>query len=162
MSSKLLIIGLGNPLLGDDGVGWRVVESIQPQLEKAGIEYDLLAGGGLSLMERMVGYDKSIIVDSMYSGGSPKGAVVSFPLEALDNPFSGHLGSAHETSLHTALDVGRRLGAILPNEVLVVAIESPAVYDFSEELTPEAQAAVPIAAREVLNLIDFLVRKDNL
>jgi hydrogenase maturation protease len=159
-SPKLLIIGLGNPLLGDDGVGWKVIESLQPHFAQAGIEFDLLAGGGLSLMERLVGYEKTIIVDSIYSGSSPTGTVISFPLEALANPFSGHLGSAHETSLHTALAVGRKLGAILPDEVLIVAIESPAVYDFNEELTPAAQAAVPVAAREVLNLIDLLERRE--
>jgi hydrogenase maturation protease len=55
---KTIIIGLGNPILGDDGVGWKVVEELGKldHSKSKSIEVDCLSVGGLTLMERMVGY----------------------------------------------------------------------------------------------------------
>ena len=53
---KTLMIGLGNPILGDDGVGWRVAEEVTRKTNRpADIEVDCVALGGLSLMERLTG-----------------------------------------------------------------------------------------------------------
>ena len=114
---KTIIIGLGNPILGDDGVGWRVVEALKERVEAQGVETDMLASGGIGLMERLVGYERAIIVDAIATGSFPTGSVRVFPLEALENSFAGHLGSAHESNLQTALQVGRDLGASLPDQV---------------------------------------------
>jgi hydrogenase maturation protease len=151
---KTIVIGLGNPMLGDDGVGWRVVESLQAQAAALGVAIDSLAVGGLSLMEHMIGYDRAIVVDSINLGDAAVGSVRCFPLESLPNPFAGHLGSSHETNLQTALEIGRMLGAHLPGEVTLVAIESPYVYDFTEELSPQVAEAVPLAAAMVISLLE--------
>ncbi|MBT3338836.1 MAG: hydrogenase maturation protease [Anaerolineae bacterium] len=150
--TKTLIIGLGNPILGDDGVGWAVADEIKPHTE---IEIEKLSLGGLSLMERISGYRRIILIDAIQSGSKPLGSVSVFPLKDLPNPFSGHSASAHDTSLLTALDTGRRLGVPLPNndEIIIVAIESENIYNFSEELSPPIAEAVPIAAEEVLKFI---------
>jgi hydrogenase maturation protease len=150
---KTIVIGLGNPILGDDSLGWRVAESLRAPAAALGVEVDSLAVGGLSLMERMVGYERAIVVDAIRLGDVPAGTVRTFPLENLPNPFAGHLGSSHETNLLTALQIGRELGAELPQEVTVVAIESPYVYDFTEELSPQAAAALPQAVAMVLSLL---------
>lgn len=151
---KTIIVGLGNPLLGDDSVGWRVAENLRAQAEALGVEVDSLAVGGLSLMEHMVGYDRAIVVDSINLGDAATGTVRSFALESLPNPFAGHLGSSHETNLQTALQIGRMLGTHLPAEVTVVAIESPYVYDFTEELSPQVAEAVPLAVAMVISLLE--------
>ena len=147
---KTLVLGLGNPLLGDDGVGWRVVEQVRDQTTASTIEIDFHAGGGLSLMERLVGYDRVIIVDAINTGRAAQGTVSSFRLEDLPNDAAIHLTSAHETNLQTALQVGRKMGAVLPNEIFVVGVESRHVYDFSEQLSPAVANAVPGAVRLVL------------
>ena len=150
---KTLIVGLGNPILGDDGIGWRVAEELRRQLLPPGVEIDQLASGGISLMERLVGYDAAIVVDAMRTGRYPLGSVHSFRLEQLENSFAGHLGSPHETNLATALDLGRDLGAELPKSVMVVAVEAEQVYDFSEQLSPVVEAAVDPAIQVVLALL---------
>lgn len=150
---KTLIIGLGNPLLGDDGVGWRVAERVREQIADPTIEIDFHAGGGLSLMERLSGYERVIIIDAINTGNAPQGTVSSFRIEELPNGAALHLASAHETDLQTALQVGRKMGTVLPNKILVVGIESQQVYDFSETLSPMAERAVPQAAQLVAQLI---------
>lgn len=154
---KTLIIGLGNPILGDDGVGWKVVEKLGEQLPAISalshVETDCLSLGGLSLMERMIGFDQVILVDAIETGQSPVGNVKVFALEDLPNPSAGHSASAHDTSLLTALETGRRMGLAVPRRVHVVAIEAKNVYDFSEELSPAVAVAVPVAVRAVLDLL---------
>lgn len=150
---KTLILGLGNPLLGDDGVGWRVAEQVRDQITDSTIEVDFHAGGGLSLMERLIGYDRAIIVDAINTGQAPQGNVSCFPLDDLPNNAASHLASAHETNLQTALHVGRKMGARLPSQVLIVGIEAYQVYDFSEELSPTVARAVPFAVQRVAQLI---------
>jgi hydrogenase maturation protease len=156
---KTLIVGLGNPILGDDAIGWRVAEHVESRLkqetnlEEKGIEFDYLSLGGLSLMERFIGYERAIIVDSIQTQDGEQGQVFSFPLDALVDLSAGHTTAAHDTSLQTALALGRQMGAALPDEVQVVAVEADRVFDFSDELTPAVAAAIPEAAAAVLALL---------
>lgn len=152
---KTLIIGLGNPILGDDGVGWKVAKELTTLIDPdTPVEIDCASLGGLSLMERMLGYQRVIVIDSMETGQSPEGCVKVFPLSALDNPYAGHSASAHDASLMTALQAAQSIGAEIPTRVDVVAIEAKNVYDFSDDLSPEIEKAVPLAAEEVLKLLD--------
>jgi hydrogenase maturation protease len=158
-SATILIIGLGNPILGDDGVGWRVAEAVLSRLETeipglaAEIEVDFLSVGGLSLMERMVGYQKAILIDAIVTNQHPEGTVQYFPLAAIPNSAFGHLCSSHDTTLQNALEVGRRMGASLPEQIEVVGVEAREVFDFSEDLSPKVAQAVPQAADFILKLI---------
>jgi len=170
--TKTLVIGLGNPILGDDGVGWKVAEAVKDRIDTESsfrlpvrpsnsktvhylsrVEVECLSLGGLSLMEHLLGYERAIIVDSMETGGSPAGSVQIFPLASLPDPTSGHSASAHDTSLMTALKTAEVIGADIPKQVDVVAIEAKNVYDFSEELSPPVAAAIPEAVQAVLDLL---------
>ena len=152
---KRLVIGLGNPILGDDGVGWRIAEFVQnhPDLP-TGVEIDFLAVGGISLMERLVGFDRAILIDAIITHQHPIGTVIALNLDDLPDRDIGHLGSPHDATLQDALKMGRRLGASLPSIIELVAVESQNIYDFSEELSPPVAAAIPQAAQRVLALLE--------
>jgi hydrogenase maturation protease len=153
---KTLVIGLGNPILGDDGVGWRVVEEIaRKTARRPEVEVDCVSLGGLSLMERLTGYEHVILVDSIFTGVKPIGTISQFALSDLPDLTAGHSASAHDTSLHNALNVGRSMNIPLPRDedVVIIAIEAENVYDFSETLSPQVGAAVPPAVEAVLQLI---------
>src|SRR5512136_2972016 len=160
---KTLIVGLGNPILGDDGVGWKVAEEVEERLAQSAnlhakrptsnIHVDHVSLGGLSLMERLIGYQHAIVIDSIGTGQHPIGTAYHFRLDDLYDPTSGHTTAAHDVSLMTAMQIGRSLGATLPDRIDVVAIESPYVYDFSEELTPPVATAVPRAVEMVMDLL---------
>jgi len=151
----VLVLGLGNPILGDDGVGWRVAEAVRSALGgwAEPPEVDCAALGGLSLMERMLGYEHVVLVDSMCTGLRPEGTVDHYALRDLPNPGWGHTASPHDTSLTMALSTAQALGAEVPTQVDVVAIETGACYEFSESLTPPVEAAVALATRKVLELV---------
>jgi hydrogenase maturation protease len=150
----LLVVGLGNPILGDDGIGWRVAEAVREAMP--GIEVECLALGGLSLMERLVGYRRAIIIDAIQTRSGRSGDVYTLPLDALPNYSAGHTTAIHDTSLQNALDLGRRMGAVLPARIDVVAIEAERVFDFSETLSPAVAAAIPTATAAVAALVDAL------
>jgi hydrogenase maturation protease len=156
----VLILGLGNPILGDDGVGWRVAEALQERLgndpeldELPAYEIDCSSVGGLSLMERMVGYDIVILIDAMFTGQAELGVVSDIHLDELPNRAWGHLSSSHDTTLHNALEVGRQMGAKLPQCVQIIGIEAENVFDFSEKLSPAIAAAIPTAVEKVIQLL---------
>ncbi len=156
---RVLVLGLGNPILGDDGVGWRVAEQCaervktHPPLATAAfwIEVDSHSGGGLSLVERLVGYDRAILIDAISAGSEPPGSITCFPLEAMTNRGAVHTSSAHDTSLVTALELARCLGARVPETVIVVAVQAQNLYELSEELSPTVETAVPEAVERVLD-----------
>jgi hydrogenase maturation protease len=153
---KTIIAGLGNPILGDDGVGWKVAEEVKRHLESfpdATVESFSLAG--LSLMEQLIGYERVILIDSLNTGRHEQGEVVTFTLDTLEDLTYGHSASAHDASLKTALRAGRSMGQSLPADadIHVVAIEARHVYDFKEELSPEIAASVPVAVQKVLDLL---------
>ncbi len=152
-----LIIGLGNPILGDDGIGWRAVEAFRDQyaslLADLPVEIDFLSLGGLSLMERMVGYESAILVDAALTRNHPSGFVAAFSIEQLPNLSQGHLSSSHDTTLQNALAVGRQMGASLPVEIWVITIEAENTYEFSEQLSPAVASSIPRVVEAVWKLL---------
>lgn len=160
-NNKILVIGLGNPILGDDGLGWRVAEEVERQIKdrnqdiKGIFDFEYYSLGGLSLMEYMEGYDNVLIVDSIVTGQNPVGTILSLPLNALPDFSSGHSTAAHDTSLQNALEIGKKLGISLPETIWIVVIEAEFVYDFSETLSKPIQEALPKAVEYVVGrLVD--------
>ena len=164
--NDLLIVALGNPILGDDRVGWQIVRYVENILKfspnnRGKIEFAYLSVGGLSLMEAMVGFKEVILVDSIRLGTKPNGSVYSLPLRKVPNLSSGHSTSSHDTSLATALEMGKKLGFTLPDEVWVVAVEAEHVYEFSEKLSPAIEDAVPVAVNELLKILKLYFQENR-
>ena len=156
---RTILVGLGNPLLGDDGVGWRVVDLVEARLgdrddcrcdEPPRFDAERLAVGGLALMERLVGYERAVLVDAIATGDDPPGTVRVAPLAEVSTRAASHLDSAHDAPLTTALTAGRSLGADLPTSVIVVTVEAARLDTFDERLTPAVAEAVWSAADAVL------------
>jgi hydrogenase maturation protease len=151
---KTLVVGLGNPILGDDGVGWRIASELQRNDSlPANVNIECAALGGISLMESLIGYDRAIIIDSILTHQVPIGTVRCSKLEDLSHLPISHMSSAHDTSLQVAMKMGRALGAHLPDDITVVSVEAEKVYDFSETLSPAVADAVPGAIMLVKQLL---------
>lgn len=146
---KTLVLGLGNPLLRDDSVGLRVVERLRDELDGLeDVDVDLDYWGGLRLMERMIGYDRAIIIDAICTGGQPGTLHLLSPNDIPTQRST----SAHDVNLPTALELGRQAGAKLPDsdDILLVGVEAQDVLTFAENLTPDVEAAIPQAMDAVL------------
>jgi hydrogenase maturation protease len=158
---RTIVVGMGNPLLGDDGVGWRVADEVEGLLRAArdagrpipDVEIERLGVGGLRLMECLTGYEAAILVDAAEFPDRPIGEVRSCCFDELAEFATGHLDSAHDASLRTALTLGRRLGASLPESIHAVTVQARRTDEFSEELSPAVAAAIPAAAEAVVELV---------
>jgi hydrogenase maturation protease len=157
---RIMIVGLGNPILGDDGIGWKIAEEVEKSLannlDHANLKIDSLAIGGISLMESLVGFDFAILIDAVQTSTRPLGSIVQFTLDELPNEWLGHTGSPHDMNLSTAIELGSKMGFNLPDKIYIVGIEANAIYDFSDELSPPIRGAIPEATLTVLNLIETL------
>jgi hydrogenase maturation protease len=153
MQKKTLILGLGNPILTDDGVGVLVAESVRSRLPKdTHIDITEVSVGGLTLMESMIGYDRVILIDAFQRlGDNNPGVVHRMSLEDLRSISpTQHSASPHDASLVTALETGQRMGLPLPKDITIFAIEVENVMDFSDQPTPSVAAVIPQVTEAVL------------
>lgn len=159
---KTLVVGLGNPHLGDDGVGWKVAEALKLRLpESARADVACLSLGGVGLMERLIGYDHAILVDALEMD-APLGTISVLKLSQLPR-FSGfHVHGAGDMSLLEALELGRDVGARLPSEVVVVGIAAEHIHAFREGLSPQVAQVVPCVVNIVLDLYTELSSEGEL
>jgi hydrogenase maturation protease len=147
-----LIVGLGNPILSDDGIGIRVAQSVRERVTDSEVEFLEASLGGLRLAEQLEGYDRAILIDAIQTRGGQPGAIYRLTLD--DIP-SYNADGAHDASLKTALELFRRQGGQVPSEVAVIAVEAVNMLDFGETLTPAVEAAIPAAVDAVLIELDL-------
>jgi len=150
---KTIVVGLGNPILGDDGVGWKVAEEVTRRLPKdAPVDVMCISVGGISLMENLIGYERAIIVDA-FATDAPVGSISMLKLDQLSNYSALHTTSAHDTSLQNAMELGETMGAKLPEDITIVGIATRYVFDFSDELSPPVARVVHSTAMIVLDML---------
>ncbi len=160
---SVIVVGLGNPILSDDGVGWRVAHEVRESLAdsvelSARVNVNVIEAcvGGLSLVELLVGYDRAVVVDAILTEGGIPGTVHQFDLD--DLPGTLNTASAHDTNFATALRALRRFGADLPDNraISIVAVEAMDVWTFAEVCTPAVEAAIPVATAAVMRSVEVV------
>jgi len=155
---RTLVLGLGNPLLGDDAVGLKVAALVRERLDGSpDVDVEEEEAGGLRLMERMTGYDRAVLVDAAVTGGTP-GEVRRLAPEDLPTQ---RTAAAHGIDLPAALALGRQLGYPMPSEVRIVAIEAASVLEFRHDMTPAVAAAVEPAVEAVLEELGVAPPKEG-
>jgi hydrogenase maturation protease len=145
--NKILVLGIGNILMNDEGVGIHVVS----RLEKEGVPgADLMDGGtgGFHLLGFIQSYSTIIIIDASLDDHPPGHVRVLHPRYA--NDFPKQL-SAHEIGLKDLIDAANLLGN-MPH-LHLVAISVKDFQDMGIELSPEVEQAIPEAMRCVRELV---------
>ena len=143
-STKTLVVGLGNVLLKDDGVGVQAVRELRRLLPKRIV----VAEVGTAVLDALHLFewaDRVIAIDAMQAGGEP-GTIYSF---GLDEIAESERVSLHEVGLRAAF---RFLRGPLPG-VTILAVE-PEDMDTGLELSPRVQAALPKLIQEAQRLTE--------
>ena len=148
---RVLVLGVGNVLRADDGVGPRVVDALAGAIARGTVGVPpgtvLCDGGarGIGLLPEVAGADRVVIVDAVAPGAGP-GTVTVVPATEPGDP--GLRGSEAVADLvaTAALVTGR------PIDLTLVGIEA-ACLDVGEDLSPAVAAAVPRAAKAVLAVV---------
>jgi hydrogenase maturation protease len=152
---KTIILGVGNLILGDDGVGVHIARELKKQIQDPNITIDEAITGGMNLLDLLLGYDKAIIIDAVKTENGENGDVKRIPLGDFSTM---HSCNPHDVSLMEAIEMAKKMGEDrIPKEIIVVGVMMKQIpCEFGEQLSKNITAAVPKAVEMTLNEI----RKD--
>ena len=141
-----LILGVGNPILTDDGVGIKIARKIKegnPDLEV--IE---TSEAGIALLDLIIGYERLIIIDSIKTEQGKPGELYKLELEDLKPGMN--FSSSHGIGIATAFELGQRLGYRMPQSVSIYAIEIKDNLTFAEGCTKEVEERIPFIIKQII------------
>ena len=151
--AKTLILGLGNPILSDDGVGPAVAHTIEKRIDPRIANVVEASLGGLDLLDLLTGYKRVIIIDAIKTKDGKPGQIHRLNIGTLSS--TRHASSPHDINLATALEMGKKLGMKMPSEIDIYAIEAEDTESFSETCTPAVAAAIPRCAGMILKELSY-------
>jgi len=143
---KTLILGMGNPILTDDGVGIKIAQRLKER--KPELEVIETSEAGLALLDLMVGYDKLIVIDSIITGKGEPGELYKLEMEALKP--AAELSSSHGIDIATTYEIGQRLGYKMPEQISLYAVEIEDNTTFGEECTGEVEGRIPFITEQII------------
>jgi hydrogenase maturation protease len=143
-----LILGIGNSLYGDDGLGIQLARQLAERDLPAGVRVEESSSPGYELAALLGGCRRAILVDAARMG-QPPGTWRRFRPEQVKRIAAGNVLSLHQVHLVTGLALAQALG-LLPQEVVIYGIE-PASIAAGLELSPEVQAALPQVIDQILS-----------
>jgi len=150
---RTVVLGLGNTLLGDDGVGIYALNELQRNWQDHD-SIDFVDGGTLSftLTETLYDADNLIVIDAAQLNASP-GVVKVFTDENMDSFVrTSKCSSVHEVSLSELLDMARLLNT-LPTRRALIGVQ-PETVDWADQPTETVKKAIPIMCQEAHNLLE--------
>ncbi len=149
---KVLLVGLGNPDRGDDGIGPMVVRSLAGRLP-GDVATELVSGDVLGLLAKWTGFDALVCVDAAAPMSEP-GRIHRLDLATAELPRDACVTSSHGFGLAEAVALGRLLKTA-PPDIVVFAVEGKQFVG-GEPITPEVAAAARAAAERVAAEVERL------
>lgn len=141
-ATRVAVVAVGNPIMGDDGVGASVIERLETSAVGERGDVTLANGGTTAFfaLEAMSGCERAIVVDAIATGAEP-GTIHTY--RYVDGAFAEDVPemTMHDFSFAEALRAGRDAYDI-PEEVLIYGVE-PKRIEMSMELTEPIERAVP-------------------
>ena len=152
-AKKILIMGMGNILLSDEGVGVRAVEYMEKQQLPENV--DLLDGGtgGFTLLPEIMKYEEVILVDATLDDRPPGTIRVIQPRFAADFPKAM---STHDIGLKDLIESASIMGKLPPLHLIVVTI--PDFQPMDMDLSPEIQKVLPDVYKTTLMILEKINR----
>jgi len=155
-----LILGFGNEILTDDGIGIRLVRDLSQRYTDPAVQFDIACCGGLEIMELIRDFKKVVFIDAIRTRSGNPGDVYYF--KPSDFRETMHLSNLHDINFLTALKLGNSLGLDLPDDLHIIAVEVIEDMEFSEEFTPPLKERYPLILEEVLSLVkQIIIFPDN-
>ena len=140
-ASPTLILGLGNPVLCDDGVGLLVARELHRRLPAGSAALQDANVGGIELLHTLEGWRRVLVIDAVEPGRLEPGDVAEIPLAELAQRYTPI--TPHNAGFLHCIELGRALGLVMPDDVRVFAIGVDDPYTFSERCTAAVERAIP-------------------
>jgi len=156
MNKRILILGLGNDILTDDGIGIKLCREMQKYFSPDKTDFETASLGGLEILEFIKDYETVIFIDAIKTHDGVPGAVYYF--QPSDFRETSNLSNLHDVSFLTALEIGKKLKMKIPGSMHIIALEIVEDLTFSEEFTPEVQEKYPEIIVQVRDLIQRIIK----
>ncbi len=138
-SCPILLLGLGNDLLGDDAAGLLAVRGLKEEFAGK-VDVVETIESGLVFMDIMAGYGRVLLLDSIMTGKCPPGTILEFS----QRDFSKLVApSLHNAGLPEVFHLAARLGIDFPAIIRILALEIENPFNFGAQLTPAVKKALP-------------------
>lgn len=158
MKLPLIILGLGNKILGDDGAGILVAEKLKKRLQNIPqIKVHTTSLGGLRIIDLIKDYNSAIIIDTIKSGLKPAGHIYMFSHKNFINSLK--MVSYHNINFCTAIEFAKLMNIQMPQAILIYAIEAKETDVFTYNISCEVKTAIDICTEKI---ISFIEKKFNL
>jgi len=156
MQKKNLILGLGNEILSDDGIGPRLIRDLAKMNFRPNVSFNVACCGGLEIMEYIRGYDKVIFIDAIRTRDGNPGDVYCFiPSDFRE---TSHLSNLHDINFLTSLKLGEKIEIDVPADLHIIAVEILEDMEFSEELTLPLRKEYPRILKKVQTLVKKIIK----
>ena len=136
-SNKVLILGVGNDIQQDVGIPVRLTRDLKDLVPAVNFDFENIFVGGLELLEYINGYQGIVFIDTIKTDQHLPGRVHVFTPGNYRETL--HLSCRHDLSFHMTLEMGRKLGFLLPEKILVIGIEILEDLEFSASLSAELE-----------------------
>ncbi len=154
---KTLVLGIGNTLLGDDGVGVYVAQQLAAKISDTTIEVTDTAIDGVNLLDVIRHYERLIVIDAILDESAETGTIHRLTQNDIQ-PLTGTGAASHNLNLATTLKLGNRIfPGEIPEEVTIFAVTARNVDYVTETLTVNVQKAVPIVVDMVMRELGLYV-----
>jgi hydrogenase maturation protease len=157
---NILILGLGNDILMDDGIGPKLARELEKKIPDPDVAFETAAIGGLEMLEFIRDYNTVIIIDAIKTLNGIAGDI--YLLDPSSFRETSHISNLHDISFLTALELGKKLDISLPSSIHIIAVEIIEDLTFGNEFTPPLQQRYGEIKEKVYQMvIDLLkTRKD--
>jgi len=135
--NKILIQGIGNEILTDDGIGLKLVKRLKENLTEKNIDFETACIGGLEILEYIQGYHTVIFIDAIRTRDGIPGTVYQLSPENFNTTI--HLSSIHDVSFLTSVALGKKLGLDMPQFIHIIAVEIIEDRIFDDNFSPQLQ-----------------------
>jgi hydrogenase maturation protease len=149
----VLVIGIGNELRGDDGLGPTVVRALREK-DLHGVRVMEMEGEGAALIDAWRGYDRVILVDAIASGSTP-GLFHALDACITEIPRTLFRSSSHLFGVGEAIELARRVD-LLPHTLWVYGIEGDS-FGFGDQLSPSVKSRLPEFLEDVMEKVQELL-----
>jgi hydrogenase maturation protease len=154
-ADRVLVLGVGNDLLGDDAAGLLVAGALDDGGLPAGATVEITTRSGLALLDAVAGFRKVLLIDTQVSGRTP-GSVQEYTLTAsvVRSPSTHYLGYGE------ALALGAATGLDLPEEIHVLAVERTPTVTIGDDLSDPVRNVLQAVADRAKAIVHSWAREE--
>ncbi|MCL5990920.1 MAG: hydrogenase maturation protease [Bacteroidetes bacterium] len=148
--NKILVLSIGNDIMGDDGAAFEAAKLIQQRFPDE-VDYESVYGGGMEILDFLESREKVLILDTISENGKPAGTITEIDKEEFPVILSS---SPHYIGLPEVMRLANIFEIDFPATVKILAIHTELQYEVTEELSQQIKSSLPTYANHAIQILE--------